>query len=248
MLLKKYKYTFLLTRKRLKQLKWEVKSITNKYFLLNSLISKSNGLHIGCGDIKINGFINIDARATTATDITYNSSKLSIFPDKTFSILFSNAFFEHLYKNQRVEHMKEVFRILKKGGMFLYLGMPDFKVVIDAYLSKSPGILFPQFNLNEVYRYTHGNPEQAEGWWLEQLHKSLFDRETIIQILESSGFKHYIVFDYSFRDEKIALNIGVLGFKHKPKNTINTTWLKILIEKYSNDVNLNSIKIIAKKI
>lgn len=219
----------------------------NRKFLFKKLLNENKGLHVGCGDIRISNLINMDSRPTVATDIVANSTNLSIFPSNSFLVVFSNAFFEHLYKEDRVLHLTDLKRTLKKNGMAIYLGMPDFEVIARSYLGNVPGILYKKFDVNEAYRYTHGNPEQADGWWLEQLHKSLFDTKSLTKLLEESGFRNFVIFDYAFRTESIPLNMGFIAFKTKPKLRITENWVCETIRNYSADVSTNTVKILTNK-
>ncbi|MGS7457370.1 hypothetical protein, partial [Mycobacterium tuberculosis] len=81
------------------------------------------------------------------------------------------------------------------------------------------------FDLENVYRYTHGAPEGV-SWWLEQLHKSLFDAEEVEQLLTAAGFRHYVIFNYSFLNEKMNLNLGFIAFKNAPAANIkDRNWI-----------------------
>jgi hypothetical protein len=61
-----------------------------------------------------------------------------------------------------------------------------------------------------VYRYTHGVPEHARGWWLGQLHKSLFDEAEMTSLLERAGFASHIVFCYGYPgdDHELPVTMG----------------------------------------
>jgi len=89
---------------------------------------------------------------------------------------FSNAFFEHLYRPQRLPHLRRIRESLEADGVCCYIGVPYFRNIAKFYLEKAPGTLGPVFDLYNVYRYTHGDPEHQPAWWLGQLHKSLFRR------------------------------------------------------------------------
>lgn len=45
---------------------------------------KYDRLHIGCGDYRLKGFVNVDARQTPATDIVHSCADLSFLPEKAF--------------------------------------------------------------------------------------------------------------------------------------------------------------------
>ena len=56
----------------------------------------------------------------------------------------------------------------------------------------------------------------APNYWLEQLHKSLFDRESIQDLLKRAGFKCYAVFNYAIPGEELPVNLGFVAWKNKP--------------------------------
>lgn len=167
----------------------------------------SRRYHLGCGEQRLEGWINADIRATSATDLTLDLNDLSLEPGSAEAI-FSHAFFEHLYRDRREAHLESALRALDpRAGALCYIGLPDFERIARAYLERGPGIVGKRFDLYEVYRYTHGDPEGADGW-IEQLHKSLFDLEEVDTLLAAAGFPSYAIFSYVFRDEPVAINLG----------------------------------------
>lgn len=169
-------------------------------------------LHLGCGSNRITGMINCEFRATGAADIVMDCSNLSRFPTDSVDLVFSHAFFEHLHFEQRLSLLCDCRRILKRGGRLLFLGLPDLKVVAQSYLDNTELTLKRDFDANMVYRYTHGAPEISQAWWLEQLHKTLFDRSVVDQLLQDSGFERFCVFNYRYIGENIPLNMGFLAW------------------------------------
>ncbi len=170
-------------------------------------------LHLGCNRTRLPGFVNVDVRATPAVDLVHSCEDLSPFADAEAELVFSNAFFEHLYARQRVPLLREVARVLAPGGLLLFTGVPDFEAVARAYLEKRPGNSSPVFDLAQVYRYTHGEPEQAPDWWLEQLHKTLLDAPTAVALLSEAGFRDWVVFRYAWGEEPNAVNLGMAAAK-----------------------------------
>jgi predicted SAM-dependent methyltransferase len=53
-------------------------------------------LHIGCGPIRLDGFVNIDARETPATDLVADAWDLSRFADASVSFIYCRHMIEHL--------------------------------------------------------------------------------------------------------------------------------------------------------
>lgn len=211
---------------------------------LRALLKRKPKLHLGCGSIRLPGFINIDIKATPATDIVANCSSLDFFPRASVDAVYSHAFFEHLYCNERFLHLKRVSDLLKTNGVAVYLGIPDFQAVALAYLKKMPGITAKTFNLNEVYRYTHGDPEQVQSQhWLGQLHKTLFDADTLRQLLKSAGFGKGCIFVYNYRQEKLALNLGFIAAKNKLPCQPKEEAVRKFLMNYTDSVG-KSLKII----
>jgi hypothetical protein len=133
------------------------------------------------------------------------------FAPASVAFAFSHAFFEHLYRNSRLPHLSRIRKSLQPDGACCYIGIPYFRNIARFYLEKRPGTFGPRFDLFNVYRYTHGNPEQARGWWVEQLHKSLFDEEELSGLLHRAGFESFVMFSYGYPGDDAELPVS-MGF------------------------------------
>jgi predicted SAM-dependent methyltransferase len=170
-------------------------------------------LHLGCGSERLEDYVNIDVRLTGATDLVMDLNSFT-FPEDTVHGIFSHAFFEHLRRQSRTDHLKAVWEALHPDtGFVCYLGLPYFRNIARFYLESAPGVVGPVFDLYNVYRYTHGDPE-ASGYYLEQLHKSLFDEQELSSLLLSAGFSSFLVSSYCFQGEKLPVNMGFYAIKH----------------------------------
>jgi predicted SAM-dependent methyltransferase len=168
--------------------------------------------HLGCGVQHLDGYTNVDLRETAATDLVMDLTEPSLPTSESVDVVFSNAFFEHLRRSARVPHLNAIRHSLSDDGLVCYLGMPDFRRIAELYLAGGPGIVGPHFDLFNVYRYTHGDPEMApEEGWQAQLHKSLFDVAEIGRLLRDAGYASYVVFRYVFPKEPAAADLS-LGF------------------------------------
>jgi predicted SAM-dependent methyltransferase len=163
-------------------------------------------INLGCGDRGCPGFVNVDRRHTSATDVTMDLSRPRFTPGSV-RVCFSHAFLEHLLRNDRLPHLRAIHEALEPGGVVCYLGIPDFANIARFYLGRRPGIVGPVFDLFNVYRYTHGDPESV-GWYMAQLHKSLFDYGEVVGLLTAAGFRHFVVVSYCFGTEKLPVNLG----------------------------------------
>jgi predicted SAM-dependent methyltransferase len=171
-------------------------------------------VHLGCGDERLPSFFNIDCRPTKATDYIADLNQPECFGLNSVRVFFSHAFFEHLYRNERVPHLRRIVQALQSDGVCCYIGLPNFKAIAKLYLERGPGVVGERFDLFNVYRYTHGDPEKVLGWWLEQLHKSLFDEDEVTNLLAQSGFATSVIFTYCFVGERDKpVNLGFFATK-----------------------------------
>lgn len=167
-------------------------------------------LHLGCGDDRLEGYVNADVRATPATDLVIDLETPELEPG-AYDLLFSNAFFEHLRRDRRLGHLRAAAAGLDPAtGMLCYIGVPYFREVARAYLDEDEGTAGPRFDLWNAYRYTHGAPEGVD-WWHEQLHKSLSDADEIGALLGDAGFRSFAAFAYGYPGDFKELPV-TMGF------------------------------------
>jgi len=180
-----------------RRLSYGLQSVTAPFRVAAIRQRRALRVHLGCGDDKLAGFLNVDYRPTAATDLVMDLNRPK-FTHGSVALAFSNAFFEHLYRSSRLPHLCGIRDALERDGVCCYIGLPYFRNVARYYLERGPGTTGPLFDLNNVYGYTHGNPEQAPTWWIGQLHKSLFDEEELSGLLTESGFGSYVMFCYGY--------------------------------------------------
>ncbi|OGT28372.1 MAG: hypothetical protein A2Z17_05525 [Gammaproteobacteria bacterium RBG_16_66_13] len=168
-------------------------------------------LHLGCGNHRLNAFVNIDIVPSVATDIVTNIRSLPMFADGTVEEIRLSAVYEHLYRTERLEALREWHRVLRPGGTLLISYVPDFDVIARAFLDRRPGILHGTFNLEEVFLYSHGGyqPHHAP----EQLHKDLFTERSLRAELEAAGYEISSLENVCYEDEPIPLNLNVVARK-----------------------------------
>jgi predicted SAM-dependent methyltransferase len=164
---------------------------------------------LGCGGDKLPGFVNIDYRPASAADVVMDLNRPRFAPGSV-AFAFSNAFFEHLYRDSRMAHLQAMREAIAPTGAICYIGIPYFRNIAKQYVERGPGTAGPLFDLFNVYRYTHGNPEQAPTWWAGQLHKSLFDEEELSSLLNEAGLASHVLFAYAYPDDTnpVAVTMG----------------------------------------
>jgi predicted SAM-dependent methyltransferase len=168
-------------------------------------------LHLGCGNKRMEGFVNVDLVPSPATDLVTNIRSLPMFADATVEEIQLSAVYEHLYRPERLAAIREWHRVLKPGGKLVLSYIPDFDVIARAFVDKRGGIALPVFNEDEVFLYSHGGtlPHHAP----EQLHKDLFTRESVTRELGEAGYDVVSAEDVVYQDEPIALNLNVTAVK-----------------------------------
>jgi len=96
------------------------------------LLQKSDRLHLGCGPIRLEGFINIDAVFTPAIDFRCRLNKLyDYFPENSVSEIYVCHTMEHLPARFLLLYLKQFHYILKKGGI-LRISVPDVEKCLIA--------------------------------------------------------------------------------------------------------------------
>ena len=78
-------------------------------------------LHIGCGDIIIPGWTNLDIDNLPGVDINDDARMLSKIPDESCDIIYACHILEHLGRHEIENVLKTWNKKLKKNGMNLFL-------------------------------------------------------------------------------------------------------------------------------
>ncbi len=100
-----------------------------------------NKLHIGCGRVKLEGFINIDIAKEVEPDMVVDIEKGLPFPDNSFDYIYSSNVLEHIRPQYWEKLLNEISRVAKH------------KCVLELEL--------PFVN---VFQLTHANHYRAFSW------------------------------------------------------------------------------------
>ncbi len=136
------------------------------------MIRKGNGqpvkLHLGCGDRYLKGYINIDHRKTTATDLVCDIKKLP-FDDNSVSQIEIYHVIEHLPRNDVPAAFMEWYRLLGEGGRII-IEYPDFDQTVREYIDGNEKRLDNIFGLQRFAGDAH-----LFGYNAERMKKLLQD-------------------------------------------------------------------------
>lgn len=94
-------------------------------------------LHLGCGNLKLPNFTNVDIRETEATDLIENVAELSSIKNGSASLIYASHVLEHFSRSEYLEVLKRWYEVLTVGGK-LRLSVPDLKKVFYQYSKGMP--------------------------------------------------------------------------------------------------------------
>lgn len=160
-----------------------IKKYTINIFKLNhikKLLEYSNKLHSGCGDVRINGFINIDTFKTPATDFICEIEDLPKYiKPNSIRLIYSSHTLEHFSRRDSIQLLKMFYDFLEPSGE-LRISVPDLIKLAD--IAKTKKLEFKDMELLQgILMGGQGNRYNY--------HKSIFWFDLLKQILDEIGFQ-----------------------------------------------------------
>lgn len=158
------------------------------------IFDKPYKLHLGCGTIKFDGWVNIDADPRLASvDLVWDLRLGLPVDDRTSQFIYCEHFLEHLPVDQGVAFLRECRRALTPSGV-LRVAMPSLDNLIDKVSSDDwrdqdwltwPGHEFIKTRaemMNIFFR-----------WWG---HQWLYDKEEFHRRLSEAGFSNIDIVEW----------------------------------------------------
>tara|TARA_R110000744_G_scaffold32112_12_gene75223 strand:- start:4900 stop:5451 length:552 start_codon:yes stop_codon:yes gene_type:complete len=157
-------------------------------------------LNLGCGDRKLHGFVNVDARSDTDPDVICDVTSINEkFED--VDLIYACHVLEH-FPSKAFEYQQKTWQdvlnnwysTLKEGGI-LRLSVPDIKIACEHYLSTN--------DFESVKAFFYGGQKydfdfHYHGWSEDTLTKALLN--TGFKTVERYNWQeteHFYVDDYS---------------------------------------------------
>ena len=140
-------------------------------------------LHVGCGNVILSGWTNLDIDNIPGVNIVDDAAVLSKISDESCDIIYACHVLEHFGRHEVGNVLKIWNKKLKKNGI-LRLAVPDFQKVIQWY-QKNP-------ELEDVTGLTVGGQKTKYDF-----HKVIFDKKKLTNLLTNSGF--YDVREWDWR-------------------------------------------------
>lgn len=130
-------------------------------------------LHLGCGRVRLPGYINVDIQDGPAVDRVADLHALP-WDDASVDMVYSCAAIEHFGRHEWGDVLKEWARVLKPGAL-LRLSTADFEAAIEQYRQAH--------NLKELLGLLVGGQKDDYDW-----HGMILDFATLKAGLEAAGF------------------------------------------------------------
>ena len=154
----------------------------NKFHIEDSKGMDRIRLHLGCGERKRKGWVNIDIDKKVKPDIVADAKDLHMFEDESVNEIECCHLLEHLTYPDAVTALKEWYRVLKKRGK-LSLELPNFEKCIEILYKKEGGEA-QKFAMIGIYGYI----PDIQKYGISLVHKYGWTRETLTNELREVGF------------------------------------------------------------
>lgn len=146
-------------------------------------------VHLGCGDVRLPGWLNVDLNDGIAVDLNENILDIQ-FGEGTIKEIYACHVFEHLEPAQCSKLLVSCHSWLCCGGK-LSLAVPDFSAIVLHYL---------KFNdLVALRGLLLGGGKDAYD-----VHRSVFDFHNLKGILSEVGFIN--ITRYEWREHYVGIN------------------------------------------
>lgn len=142
-------------------------------------------VHIGCGENRLEGWVNVDISEDSGADLLHNVADGSFpFEDGSIDVIHSEDFIEHIPLDSGGHFLRECYRVLKPGG-YMRLLTPDLLGFARNYLNRD----------EEHFKWFADNFQCRT--WAEAFnfgmrmggHTFLYDEETLDLVLKETGFE-----------------------------------------------------------
>jgi predicted SAM-dependent methyltransferase len=132
-------------------------------------------VHIGPGEVNIQGWVNIDARNFEHVHIVNKKINFEEFTDGSIQEIYLCHILEHLSFIEIEEILELIFIKLKIGGL-IRISVPDFDKIIAIYKSNND-------NLNQIKHVLMGGQDYEYNF-----HKAVFNKSFLTTCLLKNGF------------------------------------------------------------
>jgi len=143
-------------------------------------------LHVGCGDVILPGYINLDARPGPMVDVVGEARTLDEIPLRSIDVIYASCLLEHFGHRETVDVLRAWKERLRPGGT-VRISVPSFEAIVQEYQSNGGDI-------GALMGLLIGGQKNDYDF-----HGAIFDYALLKDSLEAAGFsdvQHYDWRDY----------------------------------------------------
>lgn len=174
-------------------------------------------LHIGCGEVRLPGYVNIDIRYLPNVDIVDNAKFLRRFKKESIQEIYACHILEHFLRWEIDLVLKRWYDVLEYKGI-LRLAVPDFKAIVDQYNSSE--------NIEELLGLLYGGQDYDEN-----KHHMCWDFSSLKKHLEEIGFTLVEKYDWKTTETRDIDDYSKCYFPHMDFENGRLMSLNILARK-----------------
>jgi SAM-dependent methyltransferase len=134
-------------------------------------------LHLGCGSVHLDGYVNLDKYPTKGADRVMSADRL-YYADESVDEICSSHMIEHLNVEELDEALREWRRVLKPHGRVV-VRCPNFEIYLREWLAGDD-----EYRLGWGRTNLFGHSNRGEGLW----HRHGFSPGSLTLLFEKHGF------------------------------------------------------------
>ena len=161
-------------------------------------------LHLGCGNVHLDGWLNVDISQDSGADHLDNVSTLETIADESCEIIYASHVLEH-FGRKEYEQVLSVWRQKLKVGGLLRLAVPDIQAALEWYTGN---------NLDELLGIFYGGQTSPYDY-----HNMGFDRKSLSTKLKELGFKNITSWDWRTTDHANSDDYSQSYLPHMKKDS-----------------------------
>lgn len=133
-------------------------------------------IHIGCGEINSQEFVNVDALPYPHVHYVRNDMmNLDMFEDGSADLIYMCHVLEHVARRDLHEVLTELHRVLRPRGV-LRISVPDFDLIVEMYRASGSDVSA----IADPLLGSHANPYDV--------HYAIFNARYLTKLFKDAGF------------------------------------------------------------
>jgi len=150
-------------------------------------------LHLGCGENRFEGWINIDLNSG---DLMWDLTQKTPFADASCNFIYSEHVIEHFPVDMGIKIFTECYRILQSGGV-MRVAMPSLESIVENYTSgKWQDQDWIKSGKYGDYSFIKTGAEMLNYSLRNWGHQWVYDSEELQRRLNEAGFKKTKMLDW----------------------------------------------------